>query len=92
MQGRVPHPTHTTTGAAIVWRCGARYLSQVLPKAPEVPLLPWGVASGSPAKGRGKRGATDPAPAPLPRLISSHEMCIWLDSPEDLPWPPRVRE
>lgn len=82
MQGEVPHPTHhTTPGAGPLYGDVGRYLSPVLPKAPEVPLLPWGVPSGSPARGRGKLGATDPAPAPLPRLISLPEMCIWLDSP-----------
>lgn len=94
MRGRSAPPPTRPPPAAIVWRCCLRYLSQVLARGSGVGAPPplW-VPSGSPVMGRGKLGALAPAPAPAPhpRLISLPEMCIWLDTPGDLPWPPRVR-
>lgn len=59
MQGQSapPHPPTRPPGAAIVWRCHTRYLTQVLPKgsggAP--PLL--GCAVWLPHKGEGETGS-----------------------------------
>lgn len=72
-----PHSQHTHPKPPLYGDVTRAISRRSSPKAPEeVPLLSWGVPSGSPARGRGKLGATDSALAPHPQLISLPGMCI----------------
>lgn len=60
MQGKGPHPTHTTTGGAIVWRFRALSLSAP-PEGPGGPPPPLGCAVWLPREGEGEARSRRPS-------------------------------